>query len=158
MSFGTRSTKLLEACDPDLGAVLKDAETRVPFVIVQTLRTREQHLENVKNGKTRLKANERSKHEANELGLSEAADVGALDPKTLAIKWLPIELYYTIAEHVRSAAIRRGLRVRWGGAWVVLNDLPAGVTCAQAVAAYAARKHAAGEDPFIDAGHFEVVV
>lgn len=158
MSFGTKSLKLFETLDPFLTLVLKESWTdKAPFVLVQTLRTREEHLANVKAGKSKLKATDKSKHEANDNGQAEAADVGALDPMTLALKWAPAELYYAIAENVRANAIRRGVKVRWGGAWVVLNDLPANKTCAQAVAEYAARRRAAGKEPFIDLGHFETV-
>lgn len=162
MSFGTKSLKLLETLDTFLALVLKDAEeaaaAKAPFVLIQTLRTREQHLANVAAGKTRLKAEDKSKHEANAAGFAEAADVGALDPKTRVLKWEPLELYYAIAEHVRAAAIKRGVRIRWGGSWDVLNDLPEGLSCATAVFAYSQRRHALGKTPFIDAGHFEVVL
>lgn len=161
MSFGTKSLKLLQGLDTFLALVLTDAEAtaaaKAPFVIVQGLRTREEHLANVKAGKTRLKAEDKSKHEPNPAGFAEAADLGALDPLTRALKWTPAELYYAIAEHVRAAAIKRGVRIRWGGSWVVLNDLPANVTCAESVKAYADRRRAAGREPFIDLGHFETV-
>ena len=146
--------KRLDQLDTLLALVLKDAAAAgARFRVVQTLRTLEEHLANVKNGKTRLKATDRSKHMANPQGLAEAADLVAV---TYAgkLSWSPVSQFWDIAELVREAAVKRGVRVRWGGSWVVLNDVPMTTSLSSTVDAYVKR----AKKPFVDAGHFETVL
>jgi peptidoglycan L-alanyl-D-glutamate endopeptidase CwlK len=62
-------------------------------------------------------------------------------------------LYPQIARAVKAAAIAERVPVVWGGCWQLLNghdDLDA------CVAAYVARKRAAGQKALMDGPHFEL--
>jgi len=64
-------------------------------------------------------------------------------------------LCYVVAAAVRLAAIELGVRVTWGGVWDrCLNDL--GEDMEGEVAAYVARRKAAGKRAAIDGPHFEL--
>lgn len=64
--------------------------------------------------------------------------------------------FFDIAAAMRSAAVERGVKLRWGAIWDrVLNDLPEDAAgLAQAMEAYKARHP--GPD-FLDGPHFELV-
>lgn len=69
-----------------------------------------------------------------------------------------IEPFYEIAAAMREAAVCSGVRVKWGGCWKVLNDLPAGAAAMKkAVEEYKSERRALGKSAFLDGPHFEVV-
>lgn len=137
--------------DPELAYVLNRAALDVAFHIVQTLRTEAEHAANLKSGASQAK---RSYHLPDARGLARAADLAALVNGKIA--WAPESLYYTIAEAVREAALSANVPVRWGGCWRLLEEIPQGETCAQAVADYVQDCRIFKRKPFLDLGHFEV--
>jgi peptidoglycan L-alanyl-D-glutamate endopeptidase CwlK len=141
---------MCKTLDPDLTAVLDDAAADVGFHIIQTLRTMAEQVANLAKGVSQTRD---SLHLPDARGLARAADLAALVNGKIA--WKPETLYYTIAEAVRKAAIKRGVNVRWGGCWRLLNTIPQGTTCAQAVADYAQERRMLKQTPFFDFGHFE---
>lgn len=137
--------------DPELAYVLNRAALDVSYHIVQTLRTAAQAAANLASGSSQTK---NSFHLPDARGLARAADLAALVNGKVA--WAPETLYYTLAEAVREAALSANAPVRWGGCWRLLNDIPQGTTCAQAVAEYVQEKRMLKQTPFLDLGHFEI--
>jgi peptidoglycan L-alanyl-D-glutamate endopeptidase CwlK len=151
---------MCKTLDPDLTAVLDDAAGEIAFHIVQTLRTQAEQTANLAKGVSQTKD---SLHLPDSRGLARAADLAALNAqgKIATVKrngkdvWGPDELYYAIAEVIRKRAVARSVNVRWGGCWRLLNTIPEGTTCAQAVADYAQERRMLKQTPFFDFGHFE---
>ena len=57
---------------------------------------------------------------------------------------------------MQKACIELGVKVRWGGAWAVLNDNK-GISPKSMIETYSARKRQAKQKPFIDYPHFELI-
>lgn len=117
--------------------------TSQDFVVIEGLRTLERQKKLVASGASKTLNSNHIK------GL--AVDLAAVVSGT--VNWNE-QYYYAIADAMRAAAKELGVRVRWGGAWVVLNDTTASTQ--KLVADYAAAKSAAGARPFFDLVHFEI--
>lgn len=61
--------------------------------------------------------------------------------------------YFKIADSIRKAAIELNIKVKWGGAWLYLNDYP---NSKAAYNEYIAERKKLGKKPFLDGVHFEL--
>jgi|15BtaG_2_1085339.scaffolds.fasta_scaffold01722_5 peptidoglycan L-alanyl-D-glutamate endopeptidase CwlK len=111
--LGNRSLEILQKAHPELQEVVKNAivMTDVDFSVVETLRSREQQAENIRNN---VSWSMDSDHLANADGVSRAVDIypwrnGATshDP----------EHYKRIAKAMFAAAQLHGIGIEWGGFW-----------------------------------------
>ena len=145
--LGPRSRAELVGVDADLAAVVEAALAASPvdFAVHDGMRTREEQEAHVASGASKTMD---SKHL-----VGDAVDLVPYLRGALRWEWAPI---YQIAGVVRAAAIARGIRLRWGGAWdVTLTDT---VESPESVSAgYVARRKAAKRKVFLDGPHFELV-
>ena len=143
-----RSLSNLEGVDADLALVVCDAikHTNVDFGVIQGLRTLEEQKELVARGASKTM---KSKHLD---GL--AVDLMAYTNAGRA-SW-EIPMYYEVAEAMAEAAIENDVRIRWGGAWSVLDIGNWNGTMADAMNSYIDLRRKQGRTPFIDCPHFEL--
>lgn len=155
--LGKKSREKMQGLHPDLVRVLELAikKTTQDFAVIEGVRTLARQKALVKSGASQTMA---SKHLRQYDGFSHAFDVvpyGDFDGNgTSELSW-HWGHFYPVVEAIRAAAKELGVRVRWGGAWVVLNDTAAPTR--DLVAAYTARKVQQGKPAFTDGPHFELV-
>lgn len=146
--FSGKSLKRLEGVHPNLVKVMKRAIelSEVDFSIIQGVRTIDEQRRLVAEGKS-LTLN--SRHLVQKDGYGYAVDV-----VPYPVNW-SLYAFYPIAEAVRKAAEELNIKVRWGGAWTVLNgsnDSPE-----MLVERYSTARRKVGNKVFIDAPHFEII-
>lgn len=155
--LGDRSLKRLSTVDPVLAQVVTRAIQITPldFGVVEGLRDLERQKALVASGASQTL---NSKHLPNAQGLSEAVDLAAyLDTDgdgTKEFSWREAHCL-TVAEAMRKAAVELGVRIRWGGCWIVLNDTT--LSLSDNVQLYMARCLNSGRKPFLDYPHFEIL-
>lgn len=138
--LGERSLKNLKGVNPDLVAVVKRAIaiSRTDFTVIEGVRTIERQKELVRKGASKTM---NSRHLT-----GHAVDIVPI--KNGAISW-DIDDYYPLAEAMAAAAKELNVRVRWGGAWQVINDK-------KGHPSEWIRAYRAGGGRFIDGPHFEI--
>lgn len=138
--LGERSLKNLDGVNPDLVKVVKRAIaiSRTDFTVIEGVRTIERQKELVRKGASKTM---NSRHIS-----GHAVDIVPI--KDGAISWR-VDDYYPLAEAMATAADELGVRVRWGGAWSVINNRNNHPS--EWIKAYRA-----GGGRFIDAPHFEL--
>lgn len=138
--LGANSLAKLNGVHPDLVKVVKRAIeiSRVDFAVIEGVRTKERQRELVRKGASKTM---NSRHIS-----GNAVDiVPIIDGK---ISW-DFNHYYPLAEAMATAADELGVRVRWGGAWCIINNRKNHPT--DWVKAYRA-----GGGRFLDGPHFEL--
>jgi len=151
-----KSLLRLEQVHPRLVEAVKGAIglSPVDFTVFEGVRSMERQREYVAAGVSKTME---SKHLVQDDGFSHAVDlVPIVHGKA---RW-EIEPCIKIAEAMREAFdIGYGeWRLRWGGAWAVIADGGSIKTSAEnLLRAYVDRKRGAGQKPFIDGPHFEIV-
>ena len=146
--FGNASKKRLQGVHPNLVKVMELAISRstVDFSVLEGLRTLARQRQLLKSGaSTTLN----SKHLVQSSGYGHAVDI-----IPFPVSW-DLEKFYPIAEAVREAAKILNIKVRWGGAWCVLNETTKPTK--ELVQEYSATRRAQGRKAFIDAPHFEII-
>lgn len=140
--LGERSLKNLEGVHPDLVKVVKRAIqiSRMDFTVIEGVRTKERQRELVRKGASKTM---NSRHIT-----GHAVDI--VPVKDGVISWR-IDDYYPLAEAMATAADELGVRVRWGGAWSIINNRKNHPS--DWIKAYRA-----GGGKFIDGPHFELPV
>lgn len=108
------SQRRLKGVHPDLVRVIKRAaaSTKVPFAVVEGLRTLERQKQLLKAGATRIL---NSRHIT-----GHAVDLVPLIDGKPRWDW---SLYLILAASVRDAATRENVPVRWGGTWSELASI-----------------------------------
>lgn len=145
--FGKASIQKLQGVHPNLVKVMNLAiqKSSQDFSITEGVRTLERQKELLAKKLTQtLKSN----HIKQEDGFGHAVDVAPYP-----LSW-DLEKFYPIVEAVRAAAKELGVKVRWGGAWAVLND--SAKSPKELVNEYSAERRKLGKKAFIDGPHFEL--
>lgn len=144
-SLSIRSHEKLKGVHPDLVAVVEKAIklSNIDFGITEGLRTIEQQRKYVAEGKSKTMESKHLEGRA----VDVVAYVGG------KVSW-DIPLYVEIAEAFRQASLQLKVPVRSGLSWHTMN---AEQTVKQQMDHYISRKKAAGQRPFIDGPHFELV-
>jgi peptidoglycan L-alanyl-D-glutamate endopeptidase CwlK len=141
-----RSLDKLKGVDDDLIEVVKNAIkiTELDFGVTEGLRTKQRQKELVARGaSTTMK----SKHI-----VGEAFDVvGYIGGE---VSW-EMSTYWTIAEAMKTAAIKAKKPLRWGGAWHIPDITKSLNSMEDEHFAYIALRVSQGRRPFIDGPHFE---
>jgi len=146
-TLGARSRAELVGVDADLVAVVEAALAMSPvdFAVHDGKRTPAEQAAYVAKGVSKTLD---SKHL-----IGDAVDLVPYLRGALRWEWPAL---YLVAGVVRAAAVERGIRLRWGGAWDV--DLTATTEAPEVVSAgYVARRKAAKRKVFLDGPHFELV-
>ena len=150
--LGTKSKQRLVGVHPDLVKVVALAITMTPqdFTVLEGVRTVEKQREYVRTGASQTMD---SRHLKGPQGYGRAVDLAAWVAGGVRWEWA---LYPPIADAMRRAAIQLGIPVRWGGGWVLLNDLGSLAAVNRAVATYTAERKAQKRKAFLDGPHFEL--
>jgi len=117
--FSYKSEALLTKCEYRLRAVVYKAlqYSIYDFGVTETLRSEARQLELFKAKKSTTM---KSRHLANDKGLSEAIDIAVYD-EFGAVTW--DEKYYRkVAQAFFRAAIEEGVQIEWGGLWMNFLD------------------------------------
>ena len=140
------SIKRLKGVDEKLYKVVALASqySSVPFLVTEGLRTYARQKKKKKTGASKTLT-------SNHL-TGKAVDLAPLINGK--ISWEQKD-FYPLAECMQKACIELGVKVRWGGAWAVLNDNK-GISPKSMIETYSARKRQARQKPFIDCPHFEL--
>lgn len=143
--FSQGSLNNLEGVDPKLVRVVHEAlrVSEQDFAVLEGLRTITRQRELLKKGATQTLESKHLK------GL--AVDLVPVVNGQISWDW---KYYYNIARAMKQAAESLNVRIRWGGAWAVLNG--AKETPEQLVAEYVALKRKQGKKAFTDGPHFEL--
>lgn len=149
--LGTKSKQRLQGVHPDLVKVVHRAIalTSQDFTVLEGVRSIETQREYVRKGASQTMD---SRHLVGPQGFGRAVDLVPWAGGMPRWEW---PLIYPIAEAMRQAAVELGIPIRWGGAWVGLNDLAPG-GAKRAVDAYVARRKAAKQKAFLDGPHYEL--
>ena len=68
-----------------------------------------------------------------------------------------LNLYDDIADAMKEAAVREGVKIRWGAAWHIDDLRSFEGTAEEAMNAYIDLRRSQGRRPFIDGPHFELM-
>ena len=113
-------SRCLDDLEPELRTVIfqflaRCVEAGIPLCIVDTLRTDDEHVANLKKGTSRIA---RSKHLSDELGYAHAIDVAPYEVYQLhgadKLQWNP-----DAPAWLKIGIIGAGLGVKWGGRWTM---------------------------------------
>ena len=155
--FGKKSLSKLAGVHPKLVQTMHDAlaMSDVDMGISCGLRTKEEQIELVKSGASQTMA---SKHlpQASD-GYSHAIDFFCYTDSG-RLSW-ELPLYFKAMEHIRKAALRNKLPLRWGCCWHIpdMTDSQYGnITCEALYGSYVDLRREQGRTPFTDAPHVEV--
>lgn len=146
--FSKRSRDNLKGVHPNLVKVIELALklSEKDFMIIEGLRTEERQMSLKRQGHSQTL---NSKHLVQSDGYGHAID---LVPYPVSWK---LEDFYQIVEAVRKASKQLNINVRWGGAWVTLNQTEK--TIPELIQEYSQARKRAGNKVFIDAPHFELI-
>lgn len=144
--FPESSKKRLNEVNYDLWRVTNLAlkYSKQNFAVTEGLRTVERQKQLVKSGASQTM---KSKHID-----GMAVDLAPVVNGKISWDW---QYFYPIAEAMRKAAKELNVRIRWGGAWVVLNDTTKPAT--ELVKDYVAERKRLGKKAFTDGPHFELM-
>lgn len=148
-SFSQRTRGNFVGVDPRLVKVAYRAleVTDVDFGVIEGVRTKERQAYLVKIGASQTM---QSKH-IDGLAIDTMAYIngkGTFQPN----------LYDNIADAFATACRELGVDVRWGGAWQINDIRTWNGTMQEASDAYVALRRREGKKPFLDQGHFELIV
>lgn len=150
--LGTKSRQRLAGVHPDLARVVQRAIqlTTQDFTVLEGVRSLATQRDYVARGASQTME---SRHLLGPQGYGRAVDLAAWVAGGVRWEWA---LYPPIADAMRRAAIQLGVPVRWGGGWVLLNDLGSLAAVNRAVATYTAARKAQKRKAFLDGPHFEL--
>jgi len=144
-----RSLGRLDGVKPKLHSVVCHAitVTNVDFGVICGLRDKKTQEDLVARGASQTM---KSKHLT-----GDAVDLMAYLPGGRA-SW-ELNLYDDIADAMKEAAVREGVKIKWGAAWSVgdLRDWEG--TAEEAMNSYIDLRRSQGRRPFIDGPHFELM-
>ena len=121
-SFSVKSLNLLNhpKFSPTLRLLMLEAikDTPLDFTVLETVRTREQQIQNVKKGVSKTL---KSRHipDSNISRYSEAVDIAPYP-----IDWKDLNRFRKLSEHIKKKAVQLGIPITWGGDWKSLVDMP----------------------------------
>ena len=152
--LGAKSRAELKGVHPDLVRVVERAIqiTTQDFSVHDGLRTAEEQKRLVASGASQTM---NSKHRQQADGYGHAVDLVPFINGKMRWEWPAI---YPIAAAVWQAARELKVDIRWGGAWIDLDQIKTGTPGAMkaAVEAYGAARRKAGKSAFTDGPHFEL--
>jgi len=149
--LSNRSLGKLEGVSEDLVETVKKAIelTSVDFGVIYGVRSEAEQKKLFDSGRSQTMA---SKHLIQADGKSHAVDLMAYQDGSPC--W-EIQVYDEIADAMKEAAVREGVKIRWGAAWQIddLRDWEG--TAEEAMNAYIDLRRSQSRRPFIDGPHFE---
>ena len=154
--LGKRSIERLNGVHPNLVKVVKRAiEISVQdFAVNEGLRSPERQAQLIKQGASQTS---NSKHLKQQDGYGHAVDLvpwGDFDGNGVSEASWEWRYFYPIADAVRKAAKELNVKIRWGGAWCVLNNTTKDTS--DLVADYVIERRKQGKKAFNDGPHFEL--
>jgi peptidoglycan L-alanyl-D-glutamate endopeptidase CwlK len=114
-TFGKNSKKHLATLDPELQVVLEEAILHYDFSVVCGFRNMEDQntAYNEERSNLRWPESNHNKHPST-----------AVDIIPYPTGYDNIPEFFVMASHIYAAAIKHGVRLKWGGHWTNLKDYP----------------------------------
>ena len=118
--FGKKSLEKLnnKQLHPVLKLLMEKAIETSPldFTIIETVRTKEQQIINIKKGVSKTI---KSRHipATNKSGYSEAVDIAPYP-----INWADIQRFKELSAHIKKTADLMKIKIEWGGDWKTFKD------------------------------------
>lgn len=154
--LGARSRAELAGVHPDLVRVVEHAIkiTSQDFTVHDGLRTTAEQRVILASGASQTL---NSKHLKQRDGYGHAVDLVPWINGKPRWEWPAI---YPIACAMWQASLEQGVRIKWGGPWVMLDSIKGGTPAdmIKAVNAYGDRRRKLGQKVFTDGPHFELVL
>jgi peptidoglycan L-alanyl-D-glutamate endopeptidase CwlK len=116
-----RDLQRLSGVHPDLVRVVRRAaeETAMAFMVIEGLRTRERQVQLLKQGATTTM---RSRHlTGHAVDLAPLIDLDGDGNLDVSWRW---PHYFTLANHIKAAAVAEDVHIEWGGDWRDFKDGP----------------------------------
>ena len=147
-TLSQRSLGRLDGVKNELHSVVTTAIglSNIDFGVTSGLRTQKEQEDLVARGASQSL---KSKHLT-----GDAVDVVAYIGSR--ISW-ELNLYDDIADAMKEAAVREGVKIRWGAAWHIDDFRDWEGTAEEAMNAYIDLRRSQGRRPFIDGPHFELM-
>ncbi len=147
-ALSQRSLGRLDGVKNELHSVVVKAIdlTNVDFGVICGLRTEQEQEDLVARGASQTM---KSKHLT-----GDAVDLMAYISGRAS--W-ELNLYDDIADAMKEAAVREGVKIRWGAAWHIDDFRDWEGTAEEAMNAYIDLRRSQGRRPFIDGPHFELM-
>ena len=151
--LSSRSLEKLEGVNPLLVDTVKRAiePSKVDFGVIYGVRSLAEQEKLYKAGRSQTM---KSRHLIQPDGTSHAVDLMAYDGSNPS--W-DIVMYDDIADAMKEAAVREGVKIRWGAAWHIDDFRDWDGTAEEAMNAYIDLRRSQGRRPFIDGPHFELM-
>ena len=149
--LSNRSLGKLEGVSNDLVETVKKAIelTSVDFGVIYGVRSEAEQKKLFDSGRSQTMA---SKHLLQNDGTAHAVDLMAYQDGQPC--W-EIAVYDEIADAMKEAAVREGVKIRWGAAWHIDDFRDWEGTAEEAMNAYIDLRRSQSRRPFIDGPHFE---
>jgi len=149
--LSNRSLGKLEGVSEDLVETVKKAIelTTVDFGVIYGVRSEAEQKKLFESGRSQTM---RSKHLLQDDGTAHAVDLMAYQDGSPC--W-EIQVYDEIADAMKEAAVRQGVKIRWGAAWQIDDLRDWDGTAEEAMNAYIDLRRSQSRRPFIDGPHFE---
>jgi len=149
--LSNRSLGKLEGVSEDLVETVKKAIelTTVDFGVIYGVRSEAEQKKLFDSGRSQTM---RSKHLLQDDGTAHAVDLMAYQDGSPC--W-EIQVYDEIADAMKEAAVREGVKIRWGAAWQIDDLRDWDGTAEEAMNAYIDLRRSQSRRPFIDGPHFE---
>lgn len=113
--FSKRSLTNLKTCHPDLQKVAHEAIKRFDFTVIEGHRGKEDQNKAFAEGKSKLKWPD-SKH--------NRRPSSAFDAVPVPLDWNDTQSFHDMAHHMKEAAKRVGVKIKWGGDFTNFFDGP----------------------------------
>ena len=146
-----RSFQKLVDVDENLVETVKRAIelTKIDFGVIYGVRSEAEQKKLFDSGRSQTM---RSKHLLQDDGTAHAVDLMAYQDGSPC--W-EIQVYDEIADAMKEAAVREGVKIRWGAAWQIDDLRDWNGTAEEAMNAYIDLRRSQSRRPFIDGPHFE---
>ena len=130
-SFGQKSKDRLKTCHPDLQRVMEEAIKEYDFTVIYGQRSVEEQFELYKKGRefkdgqwVKVGATVTSLDGKTKKSMHNHSPSLAVDIAPYPIDWNDLKRFKEMADVVKKAAEKLGVKIAWGGDWKSFKDYP----------------------------------
>lgn len=130
-SFGQKSKDKLKTCHPDLQRVMEEAIKEYDFTVIYGQRSVEEQFELYKKGRefkdgqwVKVGATVTNLDGKTKKSMHNYSPSLAVDIAPYPIDWNDLKRFKEMADVVKKAAEKLGVKIAWGGDWKSFKDYP----------------------------------
>lgn len=130
-SFGQKSKDRLKTCHPDLQKVMEEAIKEYDFTVIYGQRSVEEQFELYKKGRefkdgqwVKVGATVTNLDGKTKKSMHNHSPSLAVDIAPYPIDWNDLKRFKEMADVVKKAAEKLGVKIAWGGDWKSFKDYP----------------------------------